>query len=81
MTPEAAGSYHKLDGSIAPGGRFWIPLLHLSNCFDPGSIPRGHVGSRDAGFAAANTAVVKMDVVPAEEGGVCVKTTGWEWQE
>lgn len=79
MTPEAAGSYHKLDGSTASRGRFWIPLLHLSNCFDPGSIPSGPTGSRDAGFAAADTAVAKRNVVPAEEG-VRAKTTGWEWQ-
>lgn len=76
MTPEAAGSYHNLDGSTAPGGRFGIPLLHLSNCFDLRSIPSGHAGYGDAGFAAADAAVVKRDVVPAEEG-VRVKASGW----
>lgn len=67
MTPEAIGSYHKLDGSTAPRGCFWIPLLHLSNCLDLGSIPSGHAGSRDARFAVAGMVVVKRDAVPAED--------------
>lgn len=58
MTPEAVVSYHKLDGSTAPRGHFWIPLLHLSNCLDLGSIPSGQVGSRDARFVVAGMVVV-----------------------
>lgn len=65
MTPEAAGPYHKIDGSANPRGLFWIPFLPLSKCSEHGSIPTGHAEYSNTLFAVVDTDVVEWNASPA----------------
>lgn len=70
LTPEAVGSYHRLDDSTNPRGRTWIPPLHLSNCLDLGH-SRWACGIQGCLLCCGGHGCGKEGHCPSSGGGAC----------